>query len=374
MTATPSAADVLRLAAAVRRRTLLVCAVERALLGLAVGCLAALPVLAAGWVWPELPRVPIAAALAIAAGVIGAALGVVGAPGTIAAAARLDRRAGLRSGFAAAVELAGSPAPGEFAGPLFADALRRYERTGAARTPLGERGSLPGRLCAPAVAAVVLFALVPAGVPGGSRRGAIDLSASADALEPHARNLAGGAGEGAPTPEAIGNAIEQLRAAGQALRAPDVDLERAIVELVRVDDTLRAALESLPREPLSPEQKERYDRFLRRAAAEVARRLREAGGSVRPLPEPPPTGAAGKSAIEGNGVGVGKDVSAGAGGKSGSGKVESPDGKRPLDGKRPPAAEDFERVWEDLRRNSRPAAAESDLDPRYRDLVRAFFR
>jgi hypothetical protein len=370
MPASDPAAEVLRAAGSVRARTTIVRVGERALTGLLLGCALALPLLAAGWVFGDFPRLAAAAMVIPAATAAGAIAGFVGAPSMIASAARLDRRAGLQSEFTAAVELAAAGETGPFAEPLFRRAMSRYVAAGAAGTRLGDHGPLPGRLAILAAAAVVLFAVVPAGVLGGGRREFSDFRGLAESFEPHARNLQSGGGDGAPTPEAIRNAIEQLKAAGKALRAPDIDPAGAEVALMRVDEALRAAIEALPREPLSDDQKERWDEFLRRAESEIARRLRDGGRPGAPEPvAKAPNKAGGKSSASADGGAGGADVASGAGGKTDRTTAE-PAGRL----KRPAGGGNFDQVWDDLRRSARPAAAEADPDPRYRDLIRTFFR
>jgi hypothetical protein len=352
----------------VRRRLWAVRAAESALVGLTVGLCAGIAALAVGWFAPDFPRLITAAGLTIAGAGTGLAVGLRRRPTLWQAAAELDRRAGLAASLATAAELSGTAHP--FAEAVCREALTAYSARSAGEVPLRSVPRCWDRAAVVAATLGGLAALLPPGLLiGGTASAGPGDGAGLDA---HVRSLSTAGPSGAPTPEAVREAIEKLKAAGRTLGKPDVDPETAKFELARLDDALRKALSELPGEPLTDQERAAWDRALQRARREVMRREAALAGGASPKadtktdaktadgPKPPEPGGAGTGPD-----GTGASATAGSGGVSPGGAPRPPE--------RPPVhrPDDYRDLWREASARS-GVVDEAEFPADYRDLVRRF--
>ena len=348
----------------VRRRLWAVRAAESALVGLTLGLAAGLAALAVGWFAPGFPRLVTAAGLTVAGAAVGLAIGLWRRPTLWQAAAELDRRAGLAASLATAAELSGTAHP--FAEAVCREALTVYSARSAGEVPLRSVPRWWDRAAVVAATLGGLAALLPPGLLLGGTASAGPGDAAG--LDAHVRSLSAAGPSGAPTPEAVREAIEKLKAAGRTLGRPDVDPETAKFELARLDDALRKALAELPREPLTEQERAAWDRALQRARREVMRREAALAGGASPKadtksadgPKPPAPGGAGAGPD-----GTGASATAGDGGGSTRGTPRPPD--RPP----PPRPDDYRDLWREASARS-GVSDEAEFPADYRDLVRRF--
>jgi hypothetical protein len=377
---------------------------ESALLGLAGGLAAAVPVAVAGWVWPGVAAVAVwvAAGLAVGGVATGAVAALLRRPTLLRAAAFADRRTGSGCPLATAVELASSAGSGSgpanpFAEAVFAEAAEAW-RTRGVHLSFRTRGAWPARLAAAAGAVLLPALLVPAGLLTG-RAPVPPLSADADALDPHIRNLneaaGGGGGDGGDDVDSVRRFVAALKAGKARLQdaasaGGDPDAPRR--EMRALSAEAREALARLASESLSPDQRRLLEELLGRAARDLTRRAGEDPGERPASASPADTSSAAKSdpaapakrdattgvaARTGSGTSDAgaQAVSAGSGGTDGKDGRSGTSGGATGTGASSPAglsAGEFAELW---RRAAGSAPSDGpDAPPEYRDLLRAYFR